>query len=142
MSAIDMENASPTYLYVDLAALLLIDWRAASGTRKGFYVGLAAAALLACPCKRLAIAGIHPAEGVAPRIVVPVEGCLDCRTWHPSTIQKTEGASHDRALHVGVPRLPTWISQRKICEDKAGYAALLNNIPCAAHDCGRNAIGL
>jgi len=107
-----------------------------------FYFGLTAAALLPCPGKRLAIAAVHPAKGVTPRIVSPVERRLDCSARHPSPIQQIKGASHDRTLHVSIPRLPAWISQWKVREHEAGYTALLNDVPRGAHDCCGNSTRL
>jgi hypothetical protein len=107
-----------------------------------FYFGLKAAALLTSPGKRLAIAAVHPAEGVTPRIVSPVERRLDCSARHPSPIQQIKGASHDRTLHGTIPRLPAWIPQWKVRENEAGDTALLNDVPRGAHDCCGNSTRL
>jgi hypothetical protein len=101
---------------------------------------LTAAAFLACPGKCLAIAVIYPIKGVAPRIVTPAERSLDRSSGHPSPIQQIKGTSHDRTLHVSLPRLSAWISQWKVSENKAGYTALLNDVPRRAHDCCRKTI--
>jgi hypothetical protein len=59
------------------------------------YFSLTAAAFLACPGKRLAIAVVHMIKGIAPRIVTPPERSLDRSAGHPSPIQQIKGASRD-----------------------------------------------
>jgi len=103
---------------------------------------LTAATLLPGSGKRLAIALVDSHEGVAPRVSVPMERCLDRGARHPGPLQYSQGASYDRSLHLGIPGFPAWVSQRKVGEHKAGDAALLDDVPRAAHDRGGNAVRL
>ena len=112
------------------------------GSLTCFYFGLTATALLTFLGKSLAFAVVNPHKGFTPRIVAPEERRLDCSARHPGPIQQIQGTSHDRALHVSVPRLPAWISQWKVCEHETGDTALLNDVPRAAHDCCGHAICL
>lgn len=106
------------------------------------YFGLTVATLLPGPGKRLAIALVDPHEGVAPCVALPAKRCLDRGARHPGPIQEGQGASYDRSLHLGIPGFPAWISQRKVGEHEAGNAALLDNVPRAAHDHGGDAVRL
>jgi hypothetical protein len=112
------------------------------GSETRLYFGLTSAALLPRPGKRLAIALVDPHEGVAPCVTVPMERRLDRGTRHPGPVQEGQGGSHDRLLHLGIPRFPAWISQWKIGEHEAGNAALLDDVSRAAHDDSGNVVRL
>jgi hypothetical protein len=96
--------------------------------------GLMAAALLPSSGKCLAIAVVDPHEGIAPCIVLPAERRLGRRPRHPGMLQQVQGASHDGVLHLSIPGLATWISQRKVGKQEASDSALLNDVPRATHD--------
>jgi hypothetical protein len=99
---------------------------------------LKSAAFLACPGKHLSIAVVYPEKNITPRIVFPLEWCLYGGAWNPGPNQKFKRRSHDRTLHFSVPRLTARISERKVGEHKAGYTALLYNVPRGAHYCCRD----
>jgi len=107
-----------------------------------FHFCLKAAAFLPCPGKRLAVAVIHPNEGVTPSIVAPLEGRLNRSSRHPGPVKQVECGTHDRALHIHIPGLPAGISQRKVRKHESGDTALFDDVPSTAHDYGRNPVRL
>ena len=101
---------------------------------------LLAAAFFSGPGQRFPVAVVDPHEGIAPLVVVPAERRLNRSAGHPGSLQNIQGCTYDRALYLGVPGLPAWVSQGEVGEDKAVDAAFLDDIPGRAHYHGRHAV--
>lgn len=102
--------------------------------------GLTPTAFFSLPGEHFAVTVVDPHEGVAPLIAVPAEWRLNRGAGHLAPLQQIKGSSHDRALHLGVPGLPAWVSQWKVGEHKAGDAAFLDDVAGRAQYYGGHAV--
>src|SRR5262249_61882832 len=76
------------------------------------------------------------------RVVAPPERRLDRRARAGRALEHAQREVDGEDLRVDVERTARGVAEREIAEEEAGNAALLDDVLGAAHDHGRNTVGL